>query len=416
MDWNRHRKLSSKWRKKSEAYVAAVNRFVANGLAKGWEKAGKPPKDNRGDLADSVLAVVKEANRAGEWRGLREHFPPAHEPFVDKLEKLAIGIEDVLWIDDEHVVARVGPPWAFEAVVEFGIDGSYTATDALAVGRSPDRRWYAIARERQIEVRDGYRGAARAKLRLPKFDAPLIAVQPFPNGNEVLVTRDDGVFVLSNKGLRGFPLRDDDAEGDDDETPSFAMIHSAMSPDGKLVAVGHQDSPHLVFTRGGRRIARFGPIHSSYPHHAAFSPDGAYAIFNSCHFYNGATVIVSVPALAGLDVEPYEEDRSLRMLEDSSRVYASSFIGGAFVLGDAYGYLRACSPKGKPKWQLFCGSSIGGIDVSPDGRKLAVATAAGYLQLYDLDVKDPDRFQIGTGRHRERLRFVRWRGHPMLRW
>jgi hypothetical protein len=104
------------------------------------------------------------------------------------------------------------------------------------------------------------------------------------------------------------------------------------------------------------------------------------------------------------------------MLEDSSRVYASSFVGGAFVLGDAYGYLRACTPKGKPTWQLFCGSSIGGIDVSPDGRRLAVATAAGFLQMYDLDVGGPDRFQIGTAQHVERVRFVRWKGRPILRW
>jgi hypothetical protein len=54
--------------------------------------------------------------------------------------------------------------------------------------------------------------------------------------------------------------------------------------------------------------------------------------------------------------------------------------------------------------------------VSPNGKRLAVATAAGYLQIIELDTGDPDPFQIGTATHRERIRFVRWQGSGLLRW
>lgn len=413
MNWDRHRDLSRAWRERGLAYVAAINRYVAVGLADGWDAAGEAPEDAREDLADAVLAVADEANRDGAWKELREHFPPAHEPFAGRLRDLAVGIEDVVWVDDGHAVARVGTAWSLEAVVEFGIDGSYSATDATTVGRSPDRRWFALAREGEVEVRDGYRGATRARLPLPRDNEVLLTVQPFPDGDEVLVTREDGVFVLGKRGLRAIPV---DAKADDDDPRSFDMIHAAMSPDGRLIAAGHQDSSHVVVSRDGRALASFGPVHSEYPHHAAFSGDGTHAIFNSCHFYNGVTSIVRVNDLPGLVREPYDEDPRLRVLDDQCRVYASAFIDDTIVLGDAYGYLRAWSPSGERRWQLFCGSSIGGIDRSPDGRKLAVATAAGFLQFYDLDADEPDPFQIGTAFHRERMRFVRWRDLPMLRW
>jgi hypothetical protein len=92
-------------------------------------------------------------------------------------------------------------------------------------------------------------------------------------------------------------------------------------------------------------------------------------------------MIGRVDEIRQLVLEPYEEDRRLALLNDACRVYASAFVDDAFVLGDAYGYLHAHKPDGSHAWELFCGSTIGGIDRSPDGRKLAVSTAAGYLQF-----------------------------------
>jgi hypothetical protein len=171
-----------------------------------------------------------------------------------------------------------------------------------------------------------------------------------------------------------------------------------------------------VLRPDGEVVARFGPVHSEYPDHAAFSPDGRVAIFNACHFYNGVTVAVDTADLPGLDVGPYEEDPRVRVIEGISRVYASAFHDGAFWLGNASGYLHAVRPDGTLVWRHFCGSSLGGVAISPDRRHAVVTTAAGYLQFLELDAAERDPHQIGSSPHREVLRFVQWRDQPLLRW
>ena len=70
---------------------------------------------------------------------------------------------------------------------------------------------------------------------------------------------------------------------------------------------------------------------------------------------------------------------------------------------------------GEPGSARVVGSSVGGLDVSPDGGFLAVATYAGFLSLIALGAgRGPH--QIGTLPHREVLRFVQWRGESLWRW
>jgi hypothetical protein len=171
-----------------------------------------------------------------------------------------------------------------------------------------------------------------------------------------------------------------------------------------------------VLSIDGERVARFGPVYSEYPHHAAWSGDGTFACFNSCHFYNGVTVGAQLDQLRGLELDAYDEDERLRPIQGGMRVYASEWMDDAFALGDAGGYVRAVTPSGEEKWRHFVGSSIGGIARSPDGRMLAVATAAGFLSLLDTRPDAPDPAVIGTAGFAERLRYVTWRGESVWRW
>ena len=200
---------------------------------------------------------------------------------------------------------------------------------------------------------------------------------------------------------------------DEPYEPRFDMIHAAIDNEGELIAVGSQDSQHLVLDRDGNLVAAFGPVNSEYPHHAAFSPDGEWLFANSCHFYNGATIAVRRSDLLGMHVDSYDEDDRMSLVDHSCRVYDSAWLRDSLVLGDASGYarLRGVGPQG----QHFVGSSVGGMDVSPNGRFLAIGTYAGFLSIVDTEATEPDPAVIGTTGFAEVRRFVCWEDR-ILRW
>lgn len=139
-------------------------------------------------------------------------------------------------------------------------------------------------------------------------------------------------------------------------------------------------------------------------------------MLQSCHFCNGATVGAPLTDLRGLELNAHDEDARLRFVQGDMRVYASDWIGDAFAFGEAGGYVRAVTPDGDERWRHVVGSTVGGIALSPDGRTLAIATAAGFLSLVDTRPEAPDPTSIGTAGFAERLRYVTWRGESVWRW
>ena len=105
-------------------------------------------------------------------------------------------------------------------------------------------------------------------------------------------------------------------------------------------------------------------------------------------------------------------DRDLVLLDDGARVYAAVWWKGEFILGDASGRLCAYDTSGHFRWEHHIGSSVGDIDLSPDGKRLVVTTYAGFLCLLDLDTGERDPFTIGTATHRERRRWIFWKNEP----
>jgi DNA-binding beta-propeller fold protein YncE len=196
------------------------------------------------------------------------------------------------------------------------------------------------------------------------------------------------------------------------------MVHAAMSQDGRLLAAGYQSSLHYVFD--GETYEIIGEVGhwSEYPHHTVFSDDESLIAFNSCHFYNGVTIGVPTSLLPGLKTEPYDrEDERIVPLQSGARVYAAVARRDEFIVGDALGYLRAFDNKGRFRWQHFIGSTVGDIDIGPDGRRLVVSTYAGFLCFIGLDTGEADPYQIGTATHRERRRWLFWRQeNGPLRW
>jgi len=441
MDWEKHRATEETWRTQTAEYVAALNAFVKMGEEEGWDAAGAQPEDPRTEaLGRAVVDVVREANESGEWRELRGRYPTAHAPLIPLLEAKATGIRQCAFVDDVRVIAHTGGPGE-TLVCVFGIDGESEVLDARAAGVSWDRKHVALVKDERVEVREGLDGAVVATMALPRGDEDLpeayagldeselalgaiVGVRPFRKGKAVLLVTGSGVWVCRERGVkRLFPdrawlaERAEEWEDDDAWFPSLAMVHGEVSPDGKLVAAGAQDSQHVVMKRDGEVVARFGPIGSEYPHHAGFSPDDKWAFFNSCHFYNGVSVKVRRRHLEGLYADGYDDHEHAELLSGGPRVYSSAWHDGAFLLGTSNGYVVGIDAEtSEMRFRHFVGSTVNGVDVSPDGSTMAIATYAGFLSLVALNADEPDPYVIGTGSNRELLRYVKWRGEKLWRW
>lgn len=431
--------LSRRWREESQRYVAAINDFVRRGLQEGWENVdGEEPKDTRQQMAEAVLNALRRANQLGNTDGLHERFPRAHGPFLEMLKENGQELPVVLLLDDGRIVLQIGAPFESGRVVLID-DRKVTElpSEVITVGHSPNRKFFAVARREGATVHQGWEGPVSGRLKWPMgtegvpegFDLepiqgiPLVTrLIPFNTGDRALLVSFDGIFVLTeDQAIRLLPTEDQLRERFEkrrEKDPSgplsygLSMEHGAISPDGKLIAVGHQDSLHYLFdARTYNIVGEIGNL-SEYPHYAAFSKDGSLVAFNSCHFYSGKTVGVPTKLLPGLKTKPYKLDDRLRLLQKGARVYAAVSRKDEFIIGDANGYLRAFDFQGTFRWQHFIGSSVGDMDISPDGKRLIVSTYAGFLSILDLDTGEADPFVIGTATHKERRRWLFWKNEP----
>lgn len=403
------------WREQTHAYVRAVNDFVARGRREGWEQVGAEPSDPRSpELAAEVLALVRRANAEGRWRELRTALPPDDMPLAPLVESKARPIRSVVWVDEETVLAAVGTTRDVE-VHRISRDGSVARVPPLvAVGADPTNRVVAFASAYDVEVRPVEAALDTNAGAFPVFelppggskDGPFVAsVTPSSDGERILVVREDGVFVCSRSGTRRlFPL--------DDDAPQ--RLHATLAPSGEVVAIGALGAQHhLVDARTGAVIARFGPLHVGDPHHAAFSPDGAFVLFHAAQDTHGVCVAAPVDALVGLDLPPRVSSESFVVVNAGSRVDATSFHDGRFVVGDTQGYVRQRGIDGSEGWQLFVGSAVSALAWSPSGARLAVGTATGALCFFDGG--EPSLPQIGDASLSDQLRVYFWRDE-LVRW
>ncbi|MDL2284272.1 WD40 repeat domain-containing protein [Oxalobacter sp. OttesenSCG-928-P03] len=425
------------WKEKTLAYAKAINDYVARGIKDGWDNVGdEPSSSGREHLVPDLLIVLREANRLGRTDEFREYWPPAHEPFAFMLDENGQSIPMLSLLPDGSILARIGAPYETGRVVR--IQGT-VIEDVPGVeffGCCPNKRYFAVAGKKGIAVTDGWQGKEVAFCPWPigtedipegykvdplKSRADPTRLVPFPDGKRVLSVSEDGIFVLSPDGARRLqPTKEELAEyfawsekeyPEEELSVNVSMEHGAVSRDGKYIAVGAQDGRHHVFDASLNLIAQIGP-HNEYPHYALFSDDSSMLALNACHFYNGATIGVPTAMLEGLNTDYYEEKEGIILLQDGARVYAGVSRNDEFIIGDAYGYIRAVSRTGEYRWQHFIGSTINAMDMSADGKKLVVSTYAGFISLIELDAGRQQPYQIGNGNHYEERRWIFWKNEP----
>ena len=412
------------------------------------------PEDPRKADASTVLQLARVVSGWADKdlaARFRQRFAFAPDAYVRRAAKAGRFIGPVFALDDGRVVARIGAAYedaAHWAVLQ-GPQHSLLPT-LQGLGRSANRRCFAQSDGQYITTHEGFGGPVIARFALPQGNEALPAhVQvvagplgqrcdeliPFNNGQRVLLRNPTGVYLLHAEGAAGanIPVQRIHPQTFDEDSPytwpknqsaenhgtmlALDMLHMALSPDERHIAVGDQDSVHILLNADGQVLRRYEPL-SSYPHHAIFSHDGRQLFANSCHFYGGCTLAAPVDTvLPDMAADVGAETQEAPAINTQWRVYASATQPGMVILGDADGYLHAVDDTGQNLWRHHIGSTISAIDITPDGRTVWAASYGGYLvQLQRADT-GTDPYSIGTSPCVEAHRWIFWSDEPEpLRW
>lgn len=463
--------LSEQWQASGAAYVAAIRSHQLANDARlsragdgdeqeetekdGDEKAAAQqnnaplPSEPRKDAAPTVLQLARVVNAHGDGdlsERFHQRFAFAPDAFSQCANDAGRFVGPVIALDDGRVLARIGSPYEDDTHWVAVHDVRHTPLTALqGLGRSHDRQVFAQSDGQQVTTHRGFEGPVIARFDLPRGNEglpPHMAVGagpeaqrcdeiiPFNDGQRVLLLNPTGVYLLTVAGSSAAVKRlhpqsfdedgpytwpknqaSDETDDEGDAALSLAMLHMALSPDERYIAVGDQDSSHILLDVHGTVLAEYDPL-SSYPHHAVFSHDSTRLFANACHFYNGCTLSVSLPprdASADADGMP--------LLDSQCRVYASATQPGLVILGSAHGYLHAIGDDRQRLWRHHIGSTISGIDISPDGNTLWAASYGGYLVQLERSEAGMDPYSIGTSPYVETSRWIFWKDEATpLRW
>lgn len=101
---------------------------------------------------------MQDFNEMGNLDELREKFPPAHAPFIERLKENGRHRGPILLLDNNKILVRVGAPYVMGEI--FLTDGSNIGPieDITSFGRSPKRKYFAIAKALGVEIYEGWEG------------------------------------------------------------------------------------------------------------------------------------------------------------------------------------------------------------------------------------------------------------------
>lgn len=413
---NNQKGIQDEWNTKGEKYTTEVNEMVEFGEKNGWENwKGKEPEDKRDHLADKVIEFLKDANSANEVNEFRQKFPPAHAPLIKFFEEKGQSIDQIHFIENEKIVFLTGTAYQQrQAYILNGKEVIKLDESIDAIGKSKRNNVYAIQIGTKITTTKGWQGELISEFEIKENkEIGINQLIPFNDGMKILSVTSEGIYLMSEyeeKMIHPIP------DLEDDEWDSYmSMENGTISNNNRLIIVGDQDSDHRVLDINGTQIAEIGP-QSSYSHFCLFSADDSHLISNSYHFYNGITIGVQSNKLNGLKVEAYEESELYDVIEDGMRVYCGIAVDDYYILGDAYGYIKAVDTKGQLKWRHFLGSTIGGLTISDNKEILWVASCTGMIHKLRLGKGHRDNHTIGNGNHYEEFRLILWKGEPIMKW
>ncbi|MGG5210863.1 hypothetical protein ACQWU4_18235 [Chryseobacterium sp. MIQD13] len=406
--------IQEEWFSKGEQYATEINEMVDFGEKNGWENwKGKEPEDKRANLAESIFKLLKAANQNGDTENFRIFFPPAHTPIIPLLENKSQSIEHLHFISGQKIVFLTGT--SYETRQAYLLDHDQVTKldeNIRAIGKSKQNDVFAIATDTKISFYKGWNGPLINEFQLDQAaNFGITELIPFNDGSKVLMVTSDGIYLISQKEEKLIhPINEDDEE---DWTPNIDMENAALSNDNSYIVVGDQSYDHRILDSEGNTLGSIG-AQSSYPHFCLFSKDDSQLITNSCHFYNGITIGINSDQYAGADIEAYTESDDYTIIDEEMRVYMGTATKNYYILGDAYGYIKAFDRNGKRLWRHFLGSTISGMALSDDEETLWVAAYSGILHKLKLGKGHRDTHTIGNGNHYEEFRLLIWKNESQI--
>jgi len=390
---------SARWIAEGTAFAAALNGYVSRVYSVGPNKAGREPSETREDMAGYVRTQLIALNAAGDHARARQLFPPAYEPF--DYEQLGQSIARLAYLRDGRRVACVA-----HEVFELQRDRIVAIPDVVGFAQSFDRKWVAKQYPDRIDIHDGWDGPLERSL--PCSLDGIVQATVSLDGDALLIAADTGIFWLTQHGAqRLLPTED---------SGSVSYPHAALSPNGRFVAMGTQDSPHIIVDRKTGRRHLFDPM-SSYPHFAAFHHDRPEAVLSSCHALHG-----SGTQLVDLEATIHGTKSSTRPLDQRAWVYSIETTPTHYLLADRGGYIWSYGSslegdlEGEQQWYCFLGSTLTATALSPDRRTLLVGSFAGIICELSLTETSSDPRLLTNGPVRDLQRWLFWRGSPPLIW
>jgi hypothetical protein len=437
MSWLNH-EMAAKWRQEGKRYAADVNEFIRVGMESEWQQEQSEPKqDERPKMAKDIFRMIQEANQAGEMEQLRREIPAASWPLTPAFEEALQAVRPIAFVNGgNEIIVHAGNPRERGTIYVTGKDGILQIPGLHRVGCSPDGTYFALVDGQGIRiVRQPDRNLqgeetahfqwkdiqGRLKASIPDLECLgdeehpediLDEVIPFGDGQRLLLVCGYGVYLLAGDQVDLIHPKASERRELELEDTIVDMAHGAVSRDGRWIAYGSQMSEHMLMDLSDKTVHTLEP-NSSYPHYAVFSKDDLNVWYNACHFYNGATIQVSI---AEVDQGLAQNKEEWPMINEEMRVYAATALTQGSILGDAYGYLRLIDREGRELWRYFVGSTISGLAVTPDEGMLAVGTYGGMLHLIDLQSSTKDEYSIGTALIHETERWMIWRNYEPLRW
>ncbi len=404
------------WNRLGSRYATEVNEMVEFGEKNGWDNwKGKEPEDKRDHLTDDVIKLLKEANKNGSIQEFRTDYPPAHTPLIKLFESKGQSIEQLHFIEDNKVIFLIGTAYQKRQAYLLN-DRQVIQLDSSidAIGKSNRNNIFAIVSNNKIVTTQGWQGSIIQTFELSQTKGLGITnLIPFNDGFKILLTTSEGIYIVSvNEEKMIHPVPDLE---DEEWTSNIDMGNATISSSNEHIVVGDQCSDHRILNQNGKQIGEIGP-QSSYPHFCLFSSDDKQLITNSCHFYNGITIGVSTENMDGLKVEAYGESDNYKVIDDGMRVYVGLTTKDLYILGDAYGYVKAFNQLGECIWRHFLGSTLCGLAISDDEKTLWVGSCTGMVHKLQLGQGHRDNHTIGNGNHYEEFRLILWKDEPIMMW